>query len=84
MAEKVQPSRLGVREDRKIFGRNLRHARLERGMTQKDVAEYTTRTTTYISRVERGVCSTTIDNASLLAEAVGVPLKTLFDSDFAP
>ena len=38
-------------------------------------------TRAYVSSVERGVRNISIDNMSLLADAVGVPLKDLVDPD---
>lgn len=64
-------------EKRKIFGKNLKAARKEAGITQEDLVKRTGFTQSFISLVETAKCGISMDAAELLAEAVGQPLHKL-------
>jgi len=66
-----------VRKERKILAHNLKRARIDAGLTQEDMAKRTGLTQPFISGVESGTTTISLDNASRLAEAVGQPLYKL-------
>lgn len=53
-------------------------------MTQESLALEAEVPRAYVSRVERGAINISIDNAEVLAKAVGVPLRDLVDPDRFP
>ena len=57
------------------FGRALKRARRTRGFTQEDFAEVSGRT--YVSSLERGLKSPTIEKVAELADALDVHPLTL-------
>lgn len=64
-------------EARFIFGRNFRHARRAAELTQCDITRITGVMRGYISKVERGKVSISVDKMEVLANAVKVPLWKL-------
>ena len=56
---------------RKIFGRNVRAARIKAGLTQAQLGERTGLTQQYVSLVEAGHQNITRDTMAALARAVG-------------
>jgi transcriptional regulator with XRE-family HTH domain len=69
---------------RQVFARNLRRVRRLKDMTQESLALEAEVPRAYVSRVERGAINISIDNAEVLAKAVGVPLRDLVDPDKFP
>ena len=67
----------------KRFGAIVRKRRIERGLSQESLAERARLHTTYVSMVERGVRNPTLDVASRLANALGIPLAVLIDEAHA-
>mgnify|MGYP001581620193 CR=1 FL=1 len=63
---------------RLAFGKRVRLLRHTREMTQEDLAEYADVHRTYISAIERGEQSVSIDNAAKLAKAFKINLAELF------
>jgi len=59
------------------FAERLRQLRLERGMSQAELAQQAQVTTNYISRLERSGAAAGIDLAARLASALGVPVAEL-------
>jgi transcriptional regulator with XRE-family HTH domain len=59
------------------LGRNLRHARLARKMTQEEVAERSGVHATEVSRIESGKRDPQVSTVKRLAEAVGVSASDL-------
>jgi transcriptional regulator with XRE-family HTH domain len=60
-----------------VFGQRLRERRLERGMSQAELASQAQVTTNYISRLEGGGAAPGIDLAIRLAAALGVTIADL-------
>lgn len=64
---------------REIFGRNLRRVRRLKDLSQEELALRADLSRTYVSEVERAIRNVSIDNMSLLAHALAIPLKDLVD-----
>ncbi|UQN10221.1 helix-turn-helix domain-containing protein [Deinococcus sp. QL22] len=69
---RVSPSR-----DRLLFGLRVREERRRQGLTLEELGERTSLVWNYIASVERGERNITMDNASVLAKGLGLPLWTL-------
>jgi transcriptional regulator with XRE-family HTH domain len=59
---------------RVVFGIALRKARIERGLSQEQLALEAGIHRTYVTEVEAGKRNVAIDNLERLADAVGLPL----------
>lgn len=57
---------------REVFARHLRQARQEKGLSQEALAHEAGIDRTYVSALERGVYSATIDMVDKLASALNV------------
>jgi transcriptional regulator with XRE-family HTH domain len=66
---------------RRQFGQRLRQLRKDRKLTQEQLAELTSLSKDQISFLERGKSGTTLDTLAILAEALNIPVKDLFDFD---
>lgn len=66
---------------RETFGRNLKRARLLRGLSQEAVGLVAGLSRNYVGDIERGARNVAIDNMARLAAAVAVPLFELLDPD---
>ncbi|MEU1813998.1 helix-turn-helix transcriptional regulator [Streptomyces roseifaciens] len=65
-------------EGRRAFGTRVANLRIQRGLTQKELAGSVGRTTSWLSQVERGVQPVNrLDVLRLLADALGVPVDAL-------
>ena len=64
-------------EIRKAFATNLRLRRRAAGLSQEELAHRAEIDRTYVSALERGVYSATIDMADKLAKALGVEAADL-------
>jgi transcriptional regulator with XRE-family HTH domain len=64
-------------EIREIFARNLRRARQAQGLSQEDLAHKAEIDRTYVSSLERGIYSPTIEVVERLAIALGVETADL-------
>lgn len=62
------------------FGQVLRNIRKQRGLTQEDFSDVSSRT--YLSTLERGLKCPTIDKITQLAEVLGVHPATLITAAF--
>jgi DNA-binding XRE family transcriptional regulator len=62
---------------RRIFARNFKQARKESGLTQDALSKITGLTQAFISNVENAKDAISLDNANILADAVGQPLRQL-------
>lgn len=61
----------------KKLGEQLRKIRLEKGMSQGDIAKKLGVHRSYISGVERGIRNPTVKNLERLADALGVDPRNL-------
>jgi transcriptional regulator with XRE-family HTH domain len=66
---------------RKLFARNLRHRRLQLGISQEDLAELAGLHRTYVSSVERGERNISIDNIERIATALKLEPASLLEQD---
>jgi transcriptional regulator with XRE-family HTH domain len=64
---------------REVFARNLRKARHAKGLSQEALAHEAEVDRTYISALERGVYSATIDMVDKLATVLNVEASTLLE-----
>lgn len=64
---------------RKTFGTNLRCARRAAGLTQRQLSEKTGLMAYFISNLEQGHRTCSLEHAILLAETLSVPLAKLID-----
>lgn len=62
-------------EIRHAFAKALRKARKANGLTQEDFAEVSSRT--YLSTLERGQKSPTLDKVHVLAQTIGIHMLSL-------
>lgn len=62
---------------RQRFSYNLRQARLERGISQEELAELADLHRTYVGSVERGERNVSIDNIERLSKALGLDVVDL-------
>jgi len=61
-----------------ILGRNVRQARLQKGMSQEELAFQADMKRSYLSDLERGVRNPSIKAIGRLASALGVEPSSLF------
>lgn len=66
-------------EIKEKFGERLREIRLERGLTQEELARKAGFHRTYAGNIERGLENPTIEAVSRIAEVLDVPVKSLFE-----
>lgn len=71
--------RVGCMELEKLFGRNVRHWRKERGMSQEELAEKARLHPTYVSGIETGNRNPTVKIVGRIAMALGVKPGLLFE-----
>ena len=67
----------------KAFGERLREVRLSKGFTQERLAYSADLELSQISRIERGIINTSISQVFMIAAALGVPHKDLFDFELS-
>lgn len=68
-----------------LFGQRVRSLRIERGLSQEDLAEKSGLDRTYISSLERGKRNVSLRNISAIALALQLTLAELFteiDTDY--
>lgn len=63
----------------KVVGKRLRNYRKLLGLSQEKLAEKAGVHQTYIGQLERGEKNATIESIEAVADALGVPLETLFE-----
>jgi transcriptional regulator with XRE-family HTH domain len=66
----------------RLFGRNLRHARLQANLTQLGLAKRAGLRQQYVSLIEKGTQNVTIDVATKLALALQCELWTLLSTHY--
>lgn len=64
---------------KRLFGRRVRSLRKLRDLTQEELAEATSLSAEYVSKVERGLTSPSFEVIAKLAEALQVDPSMLFD-----
>lgn len=72
-------SQLSAEGLRRQFGGAVRARRKEAGLSQETLAEKADLSTVFISRIERGVESPSVDNLLKIAKALGVRVRDLAD-----
>lgn len=68
------------REIQKRFGARVRELRQDRGLSQEALALACGLDRTYVGSVERGERNISLVNIHLIASALRVPVKALFDA----
>ncbi len=63
----------------KKFGNHLRKVRMERNFTQEKLANAADIEISQISRIERGIINTSISQVFVIANALNIHPKELFD-----
>ena len=63
------------------FGNTLRKLRLEKGLTQEQLANELGVEISQISRIERGVINTSITNLYAISSALNIDISDFFASD---
>ena len=63
-----------------LFGHNIRRLRLERKLTQEELAQKAGINRSYLGSVERGGRRVSMENIARLAKALGVSADVLFRS----
>jgi len=66
-----------IQKHRRLLGEAVRDARKEAGFSQEKLAEKADLSTVFISRIERGVESPSVDNLLKIAKALGVRVRNL-------
>ena len=61
------------------FGNKLRDLRKQRGITQEQLAEWSSISVDFLSLVERGINAPSFETLEKLAGALDVPVKQLFN-----
>ena len=77
MPKQKQTKSAFILQERQVFARNFRRARKEAGLTQQDITKATGLTQPYLSDVENAKSTINLDNANVLAAAVGKSLWQL-------
>ncbi len=66
-----------MQKHRRLLGEAVRATRKEAGFSQEKLAEKADLSTVFISRIERGVESPSVDNLLKIAKALGVRVRDL-------
>ncbi|MEQ9942790.1 helix-turn-helix transcriptional regulator [Pectobacterium aroidearum] len=61
------------------FGQRVKTLRLQAGLSQEAFADKCGLDRTYISGIERGVRNPTLEVIEVIADGLGINLKTIFD-----
>jgi transcriptional regulator with XRE-family HTH domain len=68
-------------EIRQLLARNLQRLRQARGLSQEELAHQAGVDRSYVSSLERGIYSATLDMLAKIAGALGVPPQMLLEPD---
>jgi transcriptional regulator with XRE-family HTH domain len=68
-----------IQEHRRLLGHAVWKTRKKAGFTQEQLAEKSDLSTVFISRIERGVESPSVDNLVKIAKALEVKVANLVD-----
>ena len=66
-----------VQKHRRLLGEAVRNKRKQAGFSQEKLAEKAGLSTVFISRIERGIESPSVDNLLKVAKALGVRVSDL-------
>jgi transcriptional regulator with XRE-family HTH domain len=66
-----------IQKHRRLLGEAVRSKRREAALSQERLAEKADLSTVFISRIERGVESPSVDNLVKIAKALGVRVRDL-------
>ncbi|PJJ18903.1 helix-turn-helix protein [Janthinobacterium sp. 67] len=69
-----------IKSLRMRFAKNMKRERVDQGLSQEKLAELAGLHRTYVSQVERGVTSISLDNVEKLAAALGRDEESLLDT----
>jgi transcriptional regulator with XRE-family HTH domain len=61
------------------FGKHLKKLREAKGLSQEALANDAELSISQISRIERGVITSSLSQLISISKSLGIPLKTLFD-----
>ncbi len=67
------------KRDLQKFGKKLKFLRLEKGLTQLELAEILDMSPNFVGMIERGERNTTIENVFKIARALGIKPSNLFE-----
>ena len=67
------------KKDLQKFGKRLKFLRLERNLTQLELAEILDMSPNFIGMIERGERNTTVENIFKIARALGIKPSILFE-----
>lgn len=70
-------------EIKKLFGKNLKYYRFQKGLSQEKLAEAIDSTVTYISNIETGRNGITFGKLEEFCAVLGVKPMQLFDEEIA-
>ena len=71
---------LAIEKNRRLLGEAIRTKRLKAGLSQEKLAERSDLSTVFISRVERGKESPTVDSLSKIANALKIRVRDLISA----
>ena len=66
------------------FGQKIKQLRIQRGLTQEELAARVGKGKSYICNIEKGTRKTTLSCVPPLAEALNVPIGELMGDDIEP
>ena len=64
---------------RRGFARRLKALRIERSLTQQELAQRSSLSTSFVSNMERGLNGPSFQSLQRIADALDVPVRELFD-----
>lgn len=66
------------KKDLQKFGKNLKYLRIERNLTQLELAELLNMSPNFIGMIERGERNTTVENVYKIARVLNIKPEILF------
>lgn len=69
-----------TKDNLRIFGKRVKELRLERNLTQSELAEIIGLSTNFIGMVERGERNTSVDKIFKIAQAFNISLAKFFET----
>jgi transcriptional regulator with XRE-family HTH domain len=68
-----------IQKHRRLLGESVRAKRKKKGLSQEKLAEKADLSTVFVSRIERGIESPSVDNLVKIAKALGIRVRDLVD-----